>query len=410
MVYATRGDVRLQEASDLKAHLASMLRLENVGVLLGAGASVPAGGQTITQAWQQFLTQSKDSANWLEQNGFIDASHLQEGDEGQAPNLEDLIDALTIALTEWKRAGSELLEAGSKVHQDLYRALVKASVLNENWWRWKTLKDDDAASLKCHRTLIQKLSASRQPGQGAPWIFTTNYDLAVEWAAESIGISVSNGFLGTHRRQFSPQSFDLGFRNLHARGEARFGVYNIYLAKLHGSLTWVNDSEQLIEIPAPFSRKLIHTFLEGESDELGLMVLPSAAKYLQTTGFILGELLRRFSEFLSRSQTCLFVSGYSFGDEHINRLLLGALLNPTLQMVIYFPEFDPEHSIDSFPATLQNILSVNSPRVTVVGGGSSAFFDEFIAHLPEPAFFDDSLAEYAHRISQADNDRNLDEE
>src|SRR5690606_34698468 len=134
---------------------------------------------------------------------------------------------------------------------------------------------------------LQKLVSARQPGQAAPWVFTTNYDLAIEWAAESIDLQVVNGFLGIHGRRFSPQSFDLGFRNTQARGEARFGIYNIYLAKLHGSLSWREDNTQVYEVQAGIADKEIQDFLNDETKtKLGLMVMPRAAKYMETVGYV----------------------------------------------------------------------------------------------------------------------------
>lgn len=47
------------------------------------------------------------------------------------------------------------------------------------------LVDLSCPELATHRRLLQKLTAARQPGQPSPWIFTTNYDLAIEWAAET---------------------------------------------------------------------------------------------------------------------------------------------------------------------------------------------------------------------------------
>lgn len=124
-------------------------------------------------------------------------------------------------------------------------------------------------------------------------------------------------------------------------------------------------------MPASFAWKQISHFLDDDTEtELGLMVLPRAAKYMQTVGFVLGELFRRFSEFLSRPQTCLLISGYGFGDEHINRLLRSALLNPTLQLVIYFPGFTGDVAAAVLPAALRKLLSLRNPRVTVVGGGA----------------------------------------
>ena len=235
-------------------------------------------------------------------------------------------------------------------------------------------------------------------------MFTTNYDLAVEWAAESIDLQVVNGFLGTHSRRFSPQSFDLGFRNIQARGEARFGVYNVYLAKLHGSLSWREEAGQIFELPAPLVWKQIGAFLDDDDQtDLGLMVLPRAAKYMQTVGFVLGELFRRFSEFLSRPQSCLLVAGYGFGDEHINRILRSALLNPTLQLVIYFPGFAGDAAAPELPAALRKLLSLRNPRVTIVGGGADAYLDRLAAHLPEPLLYDEEMRRLEQALREADD-------
>ncbi len=48
---AQRGGVPLSDETELRVLLASLLRLENIGVLLGAGASVSAGGSTMKQLW-----------------------------------------------------------------------------------------------------------------------------------------------------------------------------------------------------------------------------------------------------------------------------------------------------------------------------------------------------------------------
>ncbi|KGC43899.1 SIR2-like domain protein [Burkholderia pseudomallei] len=196
----------------------------------------------------------------------------------------------------------------------------------------------------------------------------------------------------------------MGFRNTQARGEARFGVYNVYLAKLHGSLSWREEGGQVFEVPAPLAWQQIRPFLEDATKtDLGMMVLPRAAKYMQTVGFVLGELFRRFSEFLSKAQTCLLVSGYGFGDEHINRLLRSALLNPTLQLVIYFPEFTGDIAAANLPDALRKLLSLNNPRVTVVGGGANAYLDKVAAHLPDPLLYDQEMRRLEELLRKAND-------
>ncbi|MBJ9654710.1 SIR2 family protein [Burkholderia multivorans] len=400
-IVGIRGATPLTDEVELQAQLATLLRLENVGVMLGAGASVTAGGKTMRSLWSDFVDTSPEEAQWLIDNEFIQPEALAAPDERVVPNVEQLNDSLEIALVEWRRQGSDDVPHLERARAHLTRAVVRAAQLQPAWWQSPGGAESDAVQLQHHRTLLQKLVAARQPGQAAPWVFTTNYDLAVEWSAESIDLQVVDGFLGVHGRRFSPQSFDLGFRNTQARGEARFGVYNVYLAKLHGSLTWREDSGQVYEMQAALAGAGIQSFLDDVTKtELGFMVMPRAAKYMQTVGYVLGELFRRFSEFLSRPQTSLLVCGYGFGDEHINRLLTSALLNPTLQLVVYSPEFSGDALAPELPIALRKLLSLKNPRVTVVGGGAGAYLDKLAAQLPDPLLYDDEMRRLAKALRE----------
>lgn len=412
-----RGGAEIDELIEFKAHLASLLRLENVGILLGSGASVPAGGMTIQGLWNCFTSKFSESADWLVRNDFIEDCHVAKN---QLPNIENLVNALEIAYAEWTRQGQNGLKELLKVRIDLNKAILQAAMLDKSLWGWmKDINENDTQkqstdALASHKLILQKLLAARQPGQAAPWVFTTNYDLAIEWAADSIDLHTLNGFIGLHRRKFSPQSFDLGFRNIQTRGEARFGSYNIYLAKLHGSLTWFEHSGEILELQAPIVEEKLTGFLSEGSpiNNPGFLVMPRAAKYIETIGFVLGELFRRFSEFLSRPQTALIINGYSFGDEHINRLLLSGALNPTLQLVVYFPEFTDKNKLNELPKALRRLIELRNPRVTVIGGGAQAFINQLAAHLPDPLLYDESTQRYKElldgnkQISGSGNENN----
>lgn len=377
-------------SDDLQAHLACLLRLDNIGVLLGAGASMgPLGGMTIAKLWEYFEATYGGSAKWLQDNDFTKT--------GVAPNVEHLANAIEVAALEWERAKNNELNKLRDAQADLDRAVIHAALLQQKWWEEPSLVDVDVPELKCHRGLLQKLTAARQPGQPAPWVFTTNYDLAVEWAAESINLKVINGFDGLHRRVFSPHNFDLGWRNVLARGEARFGTYHVYLAKLHGSLSWHREEDDtVVELPASARWTVFDELLKGDSSKAaGLLVLPSAAKYMQTVGFALGELFRRLAEFLARPQTAVITNGYSFSDDHLNRLLITALQNPTLQLVMYLPEArrdGDDLDLSNCSEWARKVLALESPQVTIVGGGADAYFDAMTRQLPEPAVYDEQAA------------------
>ena len=372
---------------ELRAHLAAVVRLENVGVLLGAGASIVLGGKTMDAIWKEFSETYVKSKEWLEANDFLV--------KGKKVNIEKLIDALAIARIEWERLDrSEHLSELCSTRLDLLRTVVNASILKPKWWKNPSTIQNHSEKLADHRQLLHKLSAARQPGQPSPWVFTTNYDVAIEWAAETIGLKVINGFEGLHRRTFYPHNFDLDYRNILARGEARFGTYGIRLAKLHGSLTWhIDRNGTPIEHSTSYLWNRISGFLDGTNDlEPKCIVYPSTGKYQRTAGFVSGELIRRFTEFVATPQSCLIVSGISFSDEHINRVLESGLRNPTLQIVVCLPEVRCGRDGPDFKHRnrwIKWMASLESPRVTIIGGGSAAYFRTLVDYLPDPVIFDE---------------------
>ena len=408
-LFAFRGGKALT-SEELQAHLAALIHLENVGVLLGAGCSAGAvGGMTMKQLWELFVQEYNHSFVWLKDKGFLtDELKVSVG----IYNVEKLLDSLEIAQKEWQRQGKTILVKTLKTAKDdVYRSVIRAALLEKDWWTSPNLAFE-SDKLKPHRTLLQRITSSRQPGQCSPSIFTVNYDLAVEWAAESMGLRVMNGFDGTHYRVFSPHSFDLGLSNMLARGEARFGTYGIYLSKLHGSLSWklASNQEDYLEVSCTQAWSGIDSFLNGSNSkkQFAPIVFPSAAKYMQTVGFVLGELFRRFTEFLSRPQTCLMIIGYSFSDDHLNLVLTRALQNPTLQIVICIPEADVvDGKLDYQKCNrwIKNLGLLELPQVTIIATPRGAYFENFVSFLPDPVIYD----KYAQEIKKvlADIRRNV---
>ena len=390
-VGALRDDAR----NDLVALLALGLRLDNVGIFLGAGASCGAGGMTMRRIWQAFASSSPNSITWLRANGILPATD----DPKNPPNVEAIATRLDLHIEVYRSTGDPKLKDALSHRAAIQRATMKAAILDDELWQ-KNASSVDPTYLRLadHSRLLARLLGSRQPGQNAPWVFTTNYDLAIEWAAERLGIHVVSGFSGIHFRRFDPSSFDLGLMNLQGRGEARFGTYNLFLAKLHGSLSWLQVGDDLIERPAREAWPGISAFLSGGQDDPGAtVILPSTAKYVDTLGFVYGEMLRRFSEFMSRRSTLLIISGYAFGDDHINRLILSGLRNPTLQLVIYLPELVSAATMPSVVVGMLNALKTK--QVVLVGGGNEAWFGKVASDLPDPGQFD-TTAEDARRLAR----------
>lgn len=360
----------------LRSHLGKVCRLEHVGVLLGSGASRDAGGQTMTELWETFAKEEASSLAVLAAAHYVPALGI--------PNVEELLSTLNGDLSSQQRRGApdpDLLKARNA----LYRAVIAASLLQSECWM-DPLKVSADKAISAHQELISKLIGMREVRQSAPAVFTTNYDIAIEWAADSLDIRYYNGFDGVHLRQFSPQNFDLQLYNAAARGSARFGVYGFTLVKLHGSLTWRYADTVPIESPTQIAYAELKEFMDGAASDIAdrLMILPSSGKYADTTQYMYGEMLRRFGDFLSTPQTCLVASGYSFRDEHINRLIETGLNTPSVQLVLYLPEatIDEDGSLKCISDRVATIVRRAGPRCTVVGNGARAHFSALVGDLP----------------------------
>jgi SIR2-like domain len=395
---------------DLRSHLTSLCQLENIGVLLGAGASVGAGGKTMKDVWKDAKNSHKNLSADLVALSLLSQSDADSDDV----NVELLLDQVTQFLAVYKKISltkddqKETLKSLEVILLILYQSVTKAALLVSQ----DDFGNENIGALEqfhSHRELLEKLISNRQPGQAAPMLFTTNYDLSLEWAAEYIGIHLVNGFSGLHTRTFQPQNFDLSFRNVNAKGEARFGHYHAYLHKLHGSLTWVQEHESDIkEISSSLVKeRYIDPLLEGKTVyEKQFLIYPGANKYHHTIGFVYGEMFRRFSEFLSKPQTAIFVNGYGFGDYHINRIILGALLNPSLHIVIFYPDLESIQNQDTHLSEahkcIKKLRSMSLNQITIVGGGSNAHFDSFVKYIPKPVLFprDNSTKELVDAINE----------
>ena len=79
---APRDDSR----KDITALLALGLRLENVGVFLGAGASCAASGKTLNQIWDSLQGAAPKTVEWLRQEGLLPAND----DQKYPTNIETL--------------------------------------------------------------------------------------------------------------------------------------------------------------------------------------------------------------------------------------------------------------------------------------------------------------------------------
>jgi hypothetical protein len=400
---APQGDVAKRQREvfeDIRVRVGTLLKMENVSLLLGAGASVVCGGPLIgsvpiqieRKLQEQGITGSARPRirRWLRLfyhavrlAGAGDSSPVTReeilarrqtlGGDGAEP-LKANLEAVLATLHRWRSA---LPEAGGRLRIDgspsvdakaddldecltqATRALARACVLPVA---------DKESGLDTFKTLIRKL-LTRPLNLKRVNIFTLNYDTLVEQAADAEGVVLLDGFVGTQRRIFRPESYeqDLYFPAETTEGRVHRFDRVLHLYKLHGSITWTASEPTLAN---PYG---VQSEAFNPEATQPLLIYPTPAKFGETLGMPYAELFRRFADTLVRPQSVLFVIGYGFGDEHVNAIIRQALAVPSFTLVIVDPS--PK---SSFVKTLRK---QQDRRVWIAEGPAIGTLSGFVEHV-----------------------------
>ena len=174
--------------------------------------------------------------------------------------------------------------------------------------------------------------------------------MLIEHALESERVPVFDGFVGSYRPFFHPDSL--------RRPETAPGANWTRLWKMHGSVTW-----RRIELDGR------DRVVRGEPDADGEMILPSSQKYDESRQQPYAAFTDRLTRFLEQDDALLIVTGFSFGDEHINNLIFGALENRP-RTHVYALQFEElaDDSVLIKRAYQRSNLIVIGPKTSVIGG------------------------------------------
>ncbi len=182
--------------------------------------------------------------------------------------------------------------------------------------------------------------ASRSGTRERLHLFTTNYDRYIEAGADVAGLRMIDRFVGTLAPVFraSRLDVDLHYNPPGIRGEPRYLEGVARFTKLHGSIDWVDSDGSIRRVGLPFGAKDAASYLAAPGtenmDALRLMIYPNSAKDRETTSYPYVELFRDFAAAICRPNSTLVCYGYSFGDEHINRVIEDMLTIPSAHVVI----------------------------------------------------------------------------
>lgn len=352
------------------------LSLENVSFLTGAGTSFHLGAPVIRDIPEGLKAVCKDA---IETYFGVGAN----------PPYEDLFNSLQAAKLLAGNKGDDTAEIESTI-----KAMQKWLFENcntQNTEIHSLYSSDDKLKVNkyhYHETFIKKI-LQRPNNLKRANLFTTNYDMAFDYALDNLGIHYINGFMGVHNRCFRPEVYDY---DLYYPGQSVTGkVYRaekvIKYYKIHGSLSWVSakptfsNTYGIKEVPLGSE----YNCEDGQE----IMIYPCVSKKTFTLDLPYSELFRHFAQAISQPQSVLFCIGYSFNDEHINDIIYQALSIPSFTLIIanYSPSADATSNIGKLKA-------LSDKRIIVLDEEDSniSTFTNFVENLlPDLLDEDDTL-------------------
>ena len=391
-----------------RKRVGELLRIENISVLLGAGASKECGGPMLRtipieielQLCKAGITQNPNLqvADWLflfydaikfisQDNSLLTSKNginsryeqikkCQNSDKLKV-NYEDLLSTLH----RWSAA--LLNKAENLIIQDdieitinrlsLDKCIKQVTRVLANNCDLRAVEN----KLLTHENFIRKL-LSRPFNLRRTNIFTLNYDTLIEQASDNAGIELFDGFVGTNKRYFRPESYE---HDLHIQIETSKGQVHphdrvLRLYKLHGSITWKASDTSYFN---PYGVEMVN--FERIRDEDRLLIYPATSKYGDSLGMPYAELFRRFSSNVARQQSALLIIGYGFEDEHVNTIIEQALVSPSFTLVIV----DPSPNSD----LVESFRKREDSNIWIISG-DIGYFSSFVEKIM-PSLIEDRI-------------------
>lgn len=321
--------------------LTALFQSEHLGLLIGSGLSdaihLSATGKALPG-----MGKVKFATLDAQIDGEAKKSAAAAGRE--AGNIEDQIRVANELLR-----GLEILASTDKTHEKSssgLRAELKtaldgfAAAILEGEKGLVSAKTDDLEKAMNYLVSFLMSFASRTGTRDRLQIFTTNYDRFIEAGAELAGLHLLDRFVGSLSPIFrsSRLDVDMHYNPPGIRGEPRYLEGVARFTKLHGSLDWVNTDRNIRRIGLPFGADSIDPYLKAPglagAGVLQLMVYPNSAKDRETAAYPYVELFRDFAAAVCRPNSTVVSFGYSFGDEHINRVIEDMLTIPSTHLVV----------------------------------------------------------------------------
>lgn len=361
----------------LRTKIAECFDVKNLSFLLGSGCSslVVANKEVGIPTMKGLAKEYESAANdLLTKIGFTLEATRRVEILGNIERLLELLYSVQFC------AISGAFNTGSPTKTEIDTHIVNTKI----FLRDKCLNmADESLLVTLYQRFYRKLLC-RDRQLSRVQVFTTNYDLLSEIAMDRSGIMYWNGFTGNIERRFNPASYKFVVsERLELKADHWSTIDNfILLYKLHGSLNWLRQNTQLGTEIREFPISQVKKEKASETiDEV--MIYPTPGKVGATLSTPYSDLFREFQSRLSNREHILMTIGYSFGDEHINNLIIQALTLPSFRLIVFTNELENSN--------IKELIQRNDPRIWIIGGSIgteklhyfAGIVDKLLPDLPE---------------------------
>ncbi len=330
----------------LQAEMAQYLQMDNLSFLVGAGCSSNVVNERETGI---HLMSGLYKAFFEKYPNFEVAGTKLNGLFGS--NLEKMLETMgAISVTNQVKEIDPEIEVKMKTVRDFIRSEITSGLNSPE------VKD-------IYKTFYMKIT---QRSRKSPIsIFTTNYDVFNENALDELGFPYNNGFSGSYRRKFNPISYNYMYvENMNLTRDVWERVSSFFnLVKLHGSISWFRKENEIWE-----------RHYSDISDSETVMIYPTPLKDRTTLMEPYSDLFRTMENRIVQKNSVLVVLGYSFGDDHINRIILNGLSVPSFRLVVF-----------GTGDNISKLIELGDSRITVYSSNDKIqYFKNFVEKALPP--------------------------
>ncbi len=336
--------IKNNEFQEIRLRIKKYFELENVSVLAGAGTSFHLGAPIIRNVPEGLKGDCEES---------IKAYFGEDKD----PSYEDVFNCLQADKYLKEKKGEDtkgICDVMMKMQQWLFQNCDTQKINLHS--QYKSDSQLQKNRYYYHEAFIKKL-LQRPNNLKRANLFTTNYDMAFDYALDNLGVHYINGFSGIHNRCFRPEvyDYDIYYPGQSVSGKVHRAEKVLRYYKMHGSLSWVATESSPSNVYGIKEVALDGTF-EPNADRQ-IMIYPCVSKKTFTLDLPYSELFRQFAQAITQPQSVLFCIGYSFFDEHINDIIYQALSIPSFTLIIANYKSNEE---------IQKLKDLNDPRIIVL--------------------------------------------